>query len=244
MSIQDKNLNILGVVGARSGSKSIPGKNIKPLLGKPLIAWIIEAAKKSKYLTRLILSTDSEKYARLGKKLGIEVPFIRPKKYANDRADDISYLTHATSWLEKHEGWKPDIILRLPPTSPLCKTESIDACIKLLIDNPNASSSRTIVPAPKHPYKLWKIEAEELKPFIDKKLTGFSEPSNVARQLLPPAYAHVDVIAVRYDTLMRDHLLTGKRVRYHLIDKDEAIDIDTKTDLMLAEILLKKRQNG
>ena len=97
----EKNLNVLGVVGARSGSRGIAHKNIKPLLGKPLMAWIIEAAKRSKYLTRLILSTDSEKYAKIGKKLGIEVPFIRPKKYANDRADDIAYLTFAVDWLEK-----------------------------------------------------------------------------------------------------------------------------------------------
>src|SRR3989344_6065718 len=209
-------LIILGVVGARSGSKSIKNKNIKPLLGKPLMAWIIEAAKKSKYLTRLILSTDSKKYAKIGKKFGVEVPFLRPKRYATDNADDISYLSHAVWWLEKNEGYKPDIILRLPPTSPLCGTKTIDAVIELLIKDPKATSARSIKSAPKHPYKLWKIKGDELKPFIDKKLTGFAEPSNVARQLLPGAYAHVDVIAVRYNTLMKERLLTGKRIRYHL----------------------------
>ncbi|OGD85208.1 hypothetical protein A2696_02930 [Candidatus Curtissbacteria bacterium RIFCSPHIGHO2_01_FULL_41_13] len=243
-----KNLNVLGIVGARSGSKSIPHKNIKPLLGKPLMAWVIAAAKKSKYLTRLILSTDSEKYAKIGKKLGIEVPFIRPQKYAGDSADDISYLAHAVAWLEKNDGWKADIIVRLIPTTPLCKTESIDACIKLLIDDSKASSARTIAPAPKHPYKLWRIVGNELKPFIqrkamliDKKLTGFSEPSNMARQLLPPAYAHVDVIAVRYNTLMKDQLLTGKRIRYVMLEKNESIDIDTGIDFLLAELLLKRK---
>lgn len=236
-----KNLNILGIVGARSGSKSIVHKNIRSLLGKPLMAWIIEAAKKSKYLTRLILSTDSEKYAKIGKKLGVEVPFIRPKKYATDKADDIVYLTHAVWWLEKHEGWKADIVVRLIPTTPLAKTESIDACIKLLLDDPRATSARTIKPAPKHPYKLWQIEGDELKPFIPKKLTGLVEPSNAPRQSLPPAYAHVDVIAVRYETLIRDRLLTGKRVRYVLLDKDGSIDIDTEIDFIMAKILLTAR---
>lgn len=235
-----KDLKVLGVVGARSGSKSIPDKNIKPLLGKPLMAWVIEAAKRSKYLARLILSTDSEKYAEIGRKLGVEVPFIRPKKYANDKADDISYLTHAVKWLEINEGFKPDIIVRLVPTTPLVKAKSIDACIKLLIDDPKATSARTIKPASKHPYKLWKIKGDELVPYIPKKLTGFDEPSNVARQLLPAAYAHVDVIAVRYKTLINDRLLTGKRVRYHLLDT-ETVDIDTEEDFFLAEILLKKR---
>lgn len=234
----EKKLNILGVVGARSGSKSIPNKNIRPLLGKPLMAWVIEAGKNSRYLTRLILSTDSKKYAKIGRDLGIEVPFLRPKRYATDRADDISYLTHAVWWLEKNEGWRADIIVRLIPTTPLAKTESIDSCIKLLINDPKATSARTIKSASKHPYKLWKIEGDELKPFIPKKMTGLKEPSNTARQLLPPAYTHVDVIAVQYDTLMKDRLLTGKRVRYYLLEK-ESIDIDTNADFLLAEILLK-----
>lgn len=232
---------VLGVIGARSGSKSVPDKNIKQLLGKPLMAWIIEAGEKSKFINRLILSTDSKKYAKVGKKLGIEVPFLRPKKYAVDKADDISYLTHAVNWLEKNEGWKAEIIVRLIPTTPLAKPESIDACIKLLLDDLEATSARTIKTAPKHPYKLWRIEGDELKPFIPKKLTGLDEPSNVARQLLPPAFAHVDVIAVRYETLMREKLLTGKRIRYHIIDKQAAVDIDSETDFLLAEILLKNR---
>lgn len=237
-----KKLKVLGVVGARSGSKSIPDKNIKSLLGKPLMAWIIEAAKRSKYISRLIVSTDSKRYAAIARKYGVEVPFIRPKKYAQDFSDDIAYLTHAVWWLGKHEGWKADIIVRLIPTTPLAKVESINACIKLLIDDPTATSSRTIKPAPKHPYKLWKIEGDELKPFIPKELTGFSEPSNVSRHLLPPAYAHVDVVAVRYETLTRDRLLTGSRIRYHLID-DDSVDIDNEVDFLLAEILLRKRNS-
>lgn len=236
-----RELNVLGVVGARSGSKSILDKNIKPLLGKPLIAWIIETAKKSKYISRLIVSTDSLRYAEIAKKYGAEVPFIRPKKYADDKADDISYLTHAVWWLEKHEMWRPEIIVRLIPTTPLARIESIDACIKLLVEDSKATSSRTIKFAPKHPYKLWRIEGDELKPFIPKRITGFGEPSNMPRQALPPAYAHVDVIAVRYDTLMKNRLLTGSRARYHLLEKGNAIDIDTEDDFLLAELKLRRR---
>lgn len=238
-----KNINILGIVGARSGSKSIPDKNIRPLLGKPLMAWIIESAKKSNYISRLILSTDSEKYAEIGRRFGAKTPFLRPAELADDNASDIDYLTHAVKWLEENDNWKPDIILRLPPTSPLCKTESIDACIQLLLNDPEATSSRTIASAPKHPYKLWRIENDELKPFISREITGFDEPSNMPRQLFPPAYAHTDVIAVRYDTLMKDKLLTGKKTKYHLIKKDEAIDIDNENDFLLAEIMLKKNSD-
>lgn len=234
-------LNILGVVGARSGSKSIPNKNIRPLLGKPLMAWIIEAAKQSKCITRLILSTDSKEYAAIGRQYGAQTPFVRPTELANDSASDIDFLTHAVTWLEDNEHYKADIILRLPPTTPLCLPQSIDTCVELLLNDPEATSSRTITPAPKHPYKLWKTEGETLIPFIPKELTGFDEPSNMPRQAFVPAFAHVDVIAVRYDTLMRNHLLTGKKVRYHTLAKHNAIDIDTENDFLLAEILLKKR---
>jgi len=241
MTTPNHTINILGVVGARSGSKSIPDKNIRPLLGKPLMAWIIEAAKKSKYITRLILSTDSEKYAAIGREYGAETPFIRPPELADDQASDIDFLTHATAWLEKNEGWKADIILRLPPTTPLCKTETIDGCVKVLLDDPKATSCRSITKAPKHPYKLWKKENDTLVPFVPKELTGFDEPSNMPRQLFPAAYTHVDVIAVRYETLMKEKLLTGQRTRYYEIHKSDAVDIDDENDFLLAEILLQKR---
>lgn len=235
-------VKILGVVGARSGSKSIPHKNIRPLFGKPLMAWIIEAAKKSKYNMRLILSTDSLEYAKIGKKYGAEVSFLRPAELANDAASDIDYLSHAVDWLEKNEGWKADIILRLPPTSPLCKTESIDACIKLLLNDSETTSARTVAIAPKHPYKLWRIEGELLLPFLSKEITGLAEPSAHARQFYnAEAFAHIDVIAVRYDTLMKDRLLTGRRTRYHKIPKLDAVDIDSEIDFLVAESLLKKR---
>lgn len=238
---KQNNLNVLGIVGARSGSKSIPHKNIRPLLGKPLLAWIIEAAKNSKNVSRLILSTDSSEYAQIGRQYGAETPFMRPAELANDTASDIDYLTHAVQWMEEKENWKPDIILRLPPTTPLCTTESIDACVEILMNDPQTTSCRTITSAPKHPYKLWKIENDELKPFIPKEFTGFDEPSNMARQLFIPAFAHVDVIAVRRDVLMNNRLLTGKKVKFVKLPKHEAIDIDTENDFLLAEILLKKR---
>ncbi|MDP3772198.1 MAG: acylneuraminate cytidylyltransferase family protein [bacterium] len=237
-------LNILGVVGARAGSKSIPDKNIRPLLGRPLMAWIIDAAKHSRHITRLILSTDSPRYAEIGRTCGAETPFLRPAECASDTASDIDYLSHAVAWLEKNEGWKADIILRLPPTSPLCTTKSIDACIEYLLNDPETTASRTITAASKHPYKLWRVEGETLHPFMPREMTGHAEPSNMPRQsYTPTAYTHVDAIAVRYDTLMRDHLLTGPKVRYHLIDKSETIDIDTETDFLVAELLLKKRFN-
>src|SRR3989344_3087207 len=233
--------NVLAVVGARSGSKSIPHKNIKPLLDKPLMAWIIEAAKNSKFVSRVILSTDSAEYAEVGKKYGAEVPFSRPKHLAEDSVPDFDYLYHAAMWLKENEGWQADIILRLPPNTPLCKPESIDACVKLLIDNPDADSSRAITAASKHPYKLWRKNGKYLEPFLSETYTGFKDAHNLPRQSFPPAYSHVDVIALRWDTLINQKAMAGDKILYHEIPKLDAIDIDTEIDFIVAEELLKKR---
>ncbi|MBI4114611.1 MAG: acylneuraminate cytidylyltransferase family protein [Candidatus Niyogibacteria bacterium] len=232
---------VLGIVGARSGSKSIPHKNIRDLAGKPLMAWIIEAAKKSKYVTRLILSTDSAEYAEIGKKYGAEVPFIRPSHLAEDSVPDFDFLHYAAVWMKENENFQADIILRLPPTTPLCTPEHIDACIQLLIDDPSADSSRTITKVSKHPYKLWRIHGDYIEPFLSEEYTGMKDAHNMPRQSFPEAFQHVDVIALRWKTLVENKEMAGKRIRYHIIPKEEAIDIDTATDFMLAEELLKKR---
>lgn len=236
-----KPLNVLGVIGARSGSKTIPDKNIKPLLGKPLLGWIVEAAKASSLVNRVIISTDSPHYAAIAKGYGAEAPFLRPKELSEDHVPDFDYLHHAAVWLAENEGWKADIILRLPPTTPLCKTEHIDACVRLLLDDPKADSSRTVTAASKHPYKLWRENNGYLEPFLSKEFTGFKDAHNMPRQAFPGAFQHVDVIALRWNTLVENKSMAGDLVRYHIIPKADAIDIDSEIDFMVAEALLKKR---
>lgn len=234
-------LKVLGVVGARSGSRSIPHKNIQLLCGKPLMAWIIEAAKASKYVSRLILSTDSQEYAEVGKKYGAEIPFLRPTELAKDSVPDFDFLYHAATWMRDNAGFQADIILRLPPTTPLCKPESIDACIELLINNPEANSSRTVTIASKHPYKLWRTEGKYLKPFLSEEYTGLKDAHNLPRQSFPAAFSHVDVIALRWDTLVNKKAMAGDKILFHEIPRSDAIDIDTEIDFMVAEATLKKR---
>lgn len=234
---------VLGVIGARSGSKAMPDKNIKPLLGKPLLAWITETAAASKLIDKLIISTDSAEYAEIAKQHGAAAPFLRPAKISGDKALDIEYLTHAVNWFEEHENWKPDIILRLPATSPLCKTEFIDKCIELLMNDPEATSSRTVIDAPKHPYKLWRNDNGVLKPFMPEEITG-KDIANQPRQSFPEALAHTDVIAVRYDSLINKKSLSGHKILFHKIAKVDSVDIDDEKDFLLAEILLKRRLEG
>lgn len=203
------------------------------------MAWIIGAAKKSRYVNRLILSTDSPEYAEIGKKYGAEVLFLRPAELAQDSVPDFDYLYHAATWLKDNEGWQADIILRLPPTTPLCTAEHIDGCVEVLLNDPLADSSRTIVKASKHPYKLWRRNGDYIEPFLSEEFTGLKDAHNLPRQSFPEAYQHVDAIALRWKTLVEDKSMAGKKVRYHLIPKNEAIDIDTETDFLLAEILLR-----
>lgn len=233
--------NVLGIIGARSGSKSVPHKNIRPLLGKPLFAWMAEAAKQSRYVTRLIMSTDSEEYARIARGHGVETPFMRPAELSGDKVPDWDYLHHSAVWLAEQEGWKADIILRLPATSPLCLPEHIDACVELLLNDPLADSSRTVVSAGKHPYKLWRAGGEYLQPFLSEAFTGHKDAHNMPRQSFPEAYSHVDVIALRWKTLVEDRAMAGDKIRFYKIAKENAMDIDTETDFLLAELLLKKR---
>lgn len=232
---------VLGVIGARAGSRMIPHKNIRPLVGKPLFLWIADAAKSSPRVTRLMMSTDSPEYADIAKQHGIEVPFLRPQEFATDATPDFDYLYHAATWLKEHEDWQADIILRLPPTTPLCRTSHIDACVDLLTADPSATSSRTVTAASKHPYKLWRTDGEYLAPFLSEEFTGMKDAHNMPRQSFPPAFQHVDVIALRWTTLVDQKSMAGSRVRYHVIPKEDAIDIDTENDFSLAEIILKKR---
>ncbi len=235
-------MKVLGVIGARAGSKGIPNKNIKPLLGKPLFVWIAEAAKKSKYVTRLVMSTDSEEYAQLARESGIEVPFIRPQELATDSVPDFDYLYHTAVWLKEHENWQADIILRLPPTTPLCRPENIDAVVELLVNDPKADSSRVVTSVSKHPYKLWRENGDYIEPFLDEKYTGLKDAHNMPRQAFPKAYQHVDAIALRWKTLVDQKSMAGEKVRFHVIPKADAIDIDTELDFFVAEEMLRRRQ--
>ena len=222
----------------------MPRKNIKPLLGKPLIAWTIEETKKSKLLTRFIVSTDDDEIAAAARAAGADVPFLRPKELAGDFTTDVEYLQHAVNWLKENEGYFPDIILRLPPTSPLRRAEHIDQGIQTLIKGGDSFDSvRPIVESPKHPYKMWEIEGEFLKPFIDEKIAGMKEPWNMPRQKLPKIYVHTGAMDVFWTkTLIEQKSTSGRRVGYFFMEPEDSINIDSELDFLAAETILLKRR--
>ncbi|MBI2055004.1 MAG: acylneuraminate cytidylyltransferase family protein [Candidatus Sungbacteria bacterium] len=238
-------MEILAVIPARGGSKGIPRKNIKLLCGKPLIAWTIEEAKKSKHLTRVIVSTDDEEIAEVAKRYGAEVPFMRPPEISGDLATDVEFLTHALDFLKEKENYEPEIILRLPPTSPLRTAAHIDEGIEVLLKNPEADASRPMTEAPKHPYKMWRVSAEDerfVEPFLPKSFTQIDEPYNLPRQALPKAHIHTGAMDVmRLRTVREMKSTSGKKLAYFFMKPEDSINIDTPVDFELAEILLKKR---
>ena len=238
-----RGLNILAIIPARGGSKSVPRKNIKELAGKPLIAWTIDEAKKSKYLTRTIVSTDDEEIAKVALKYGAEVPFLRPEEISGDRAKDIEFLLHAVNFLKKKENYIPDIVVLLRVTAPLKTVKNIDEGIELLIKTPEADATRPIVEAPKHPYKMWKISEDKkwIEPFLPKSFTGMDEPYNGPRQALPQVYCHTGAMDImRLKTITELKSTSGKKLAYFFMKPEESINIDTSMDFKMAEVLMEE----
>lgn len=204
--------SILAVIPARRGSKRVPGKNIKPLAGKPLIAWTIEEAKKSKYLDRIIVSTDDEAIATVARQCGAEVPFVRPSEIAGDEVRDFPVFKHALLWLAEHENFHPPIVVQLRPTSPLRTVEHIDLTIEALVARPDADSARTVTEPEQSPYKMYSIGGDGLlQPLM--RLPGETEAFNMPSQKLPKTYKHVGYVdAMWAKTILEKNSLSGERI--------------------------------
>jgi len=146
--------HILALIPARGGSKGIPRKNIKDFAGYPLIAWSIAAGLQAHTVNRVIVSTDDEEIASVARQYGAEAPFLRPPELAQDRTTDLPVFEHALKWLEDIEGYKPDMVIQLRPTSPIRPKDCVDGAVKILIENPDADCVRGVVTAGQNPYKM------------------------------------------------------------------------------------------
>lgn len=220
---------ILGIIPARSGSKGIPGKNIRLLDGKPLIYYAAEAAHKSGLVDHLILTTDSEEIAEAGRNLGIEVPFLRPKELAQDETPMIPVLEHAVGFIEA-QGWQPDIILLLQPTAPLRQADHIQKAVRLLVDT-KCDSVVSVVEVPRHyvPDFVLKIEDGKLRPFLDAPLV-------TRRQDARPAYSRDGTIyAFWRDLFFAKQSIYGDDCRPLIIPDTQSCNLDTMEDWHMAE---------
>lgn len=231
---------VLAIIPARGGSRSIPRKNIRLLNGIPLIAYSIEAGLQAKLVSRVIVTTDDQEVAEVARRFGADVPFIRPKRLAQDTTPDFPVFQHCLNWLEKHEGYKPNMVVQLRPTSPLRPHGSVDKAINLLRGNKNADSVRSIVLSGQNPYKMWRVDQKGyMNPLL--KAPGIAEPYNAPRQKLPSTYwqtGHVDAIHTK--TILAKRSMSGGQILPLIIDPLYVIDIDTERDWNRAEWLMKQ----
>lgn len=232
-----KKPEVLAIIPARGGSKSIPRKNAQLFAGHPLLAFSVAAGLRAKSVSRVIISTDDEAMAEMARQLGAEAPFLRPSQLAQDDTLDLPVFQHALAWLAKEEGYKPDIVVQLRPTSPLRPPDLVDRAVKTLRDHPKADSARGVVPAGQNPYKMWSIGSSgAMQPLL--KVKGVGEPYNAPRQKLPASYwqtGHVD--AIRTTTILKKDSMSGEVIWPVVIDARYTVDIDTPNDWRRAEWL-------
>lgn len=232
--------DVLALIPARGGSKSVPRKNIIPLFGKPMIAWAIEHALAATHVTRVIVTTDDEEIAAIARAYGAEVPFIRPSELAQDWSLDIEFHRHAIEWLRDNEGYTPDMVINLRPTPPSRQPAVIDKAIEVFAAHPDVDSLRSVHLAEQSPFKMWTIEENGLmRPAAS--LPGIREPYNQPRQKLPLVYwqdGYIDITRPR--VILEQNSTTGRAILPFIIEKPAA-DVDYPDEIGKAEAQLRQQ---
>jgi N-acylneuraminate cytidylyltransferase len=220
--------DVLTLIPARGGSKSIPDKNIRMFRGYPLIAYTIATAGMSRRAGRVIVTTDSHKIADIAKEYGAEVPFLRPAEYARDDSPDIDFVRHAISWMYENEGKIPEYIVHLRPTAPIRDPRVVDEAIAVIAKDAGATSLRSGSLCAHPPYKWFKPDANGYwTPLFDGLK---NDDANIPRQGFPKVYipnGYADVLKTEF--ILRSGLLHGERMIG--FETPEIPDIDTEEDL-------------
>ncbi len=226
---------ILAIIPARGGSKGVPRKNVRMAAGKPLIAWSIVEAQKSKYIDRLILSSEDEEIISVARQWKCDVPFLRPAELATDDVSGIEPVLHAIGSLQE----KYDYVVLLQPTSPLRIAEDIDGCIQkcVLKDSP---ACVTVTEPEKSPYWMFYMnDSERIVPLIEQ------ENIVLLRQNLKNLYVlNGSVYVAKIDWFVRNKKFITDETTAYVMPKDRSIDIDTELDFTFCEFLLKKDRTG
>ncbi|MBF0323929.1 MAG: acylneuraminate cytidylyltransferase family protein [Alphaproteobacteria bacterium] len=226
----------LGIIQARGGSKRLPRKNVKPLLGVPLIGYIVKAALASK-LTKVIVSTDDEEIAALARAFGAEVPFMRPAELAADYASDEDILFHALDWMKEHRGEDYDILVKLHPTTPFVLPESIDSCLDTVMTT-DAACCFTARPAADPPQWIFGLDANRhAHTLLGDQLAGDKAHSQLLDKYYFPTGA---AYAIRVDAMRQQNCVFAEPVRLVEMDVLRSVDIDDDLDFALAEIVGRK----
>ena len=225
--------DVVAIIPARSGSKTLSHKNIKLLSGHPLIAYSIAAAHLSKRIGRIIVSTNSEHYADIARKYGAEVPFIRPAELSGDKSGDKEFLAHAIEWMAENEAYRPEYWVHLRPTTPLREPQIIDEAIELFSKSKRSTSLRSAHPAPESPMKWFVKAGTNFKGIID------TDVSNLPKETLQQVYipnGYVDIlkksVVMGADTIHGESMLSFVSPVVNEVDSIEEfqyIDYQLKT---------------
>jgi len=239
-------MKVPAIIIARGGSQRVPNKNIRLLAGRPLLAYSIEAARGSRYVDRVVVSTDSDAIAEVALKEGAEAPFRRPAEISQGHSTELQAMEHALGWFRDQESYEPDFVALLRPTSPFRTSATIDRAIELLVNDPSAHSVRTVRLCSEHPHKMWVMDGggrriRSLIP-VEQKLP---EAHTLSYQLLPTVYiqnASMDVF--RASNVWRLRSTTGTEIIPLIMDELESVDINTEIDFLLAETLMAQPEKS
>lgn len=234
-------VEVLALIPARGGSKSVPRKNLLEIAGKPLIAYSIGHALQCSLVTRTIVSTDDSEIAEVARSFGAEVPFLRPAEFATDAATDLQVFRHALEWLGERR-YRPDLVVHLRPTGPVRDVGLIEHAISLMAKREEADSLRAVGIAEQTPYKMWRIEGSYLRPALD--LPGFPEAHSMPRQRLPAVYwqnGYVDIVRPR--TVLELDSMVGKVVVPFVIE-GKIHELDYPDQIPALEQAVERWQRG
>lgn len=231
---------ICAVIPARSGSKTVKDKNIRLLDDKPMIAYSILDARSSKYIDKIIVSTDSSRYADIAREWGAVTPFLRPDDISGDQSLDIEVFRHLLRWMKESTYDYPELLVHLRPTHPIRNVEDIDRMISIMLEHPEIEAIRSVVPAQEVPYKMWIFNDDDkwMRPLVT---CDIPEAYNAPRQILPQVYiqnACIDVI--RTSTILNKNSMTGEKIAGYKMDY--SFDIDTEEDFLVAEHYITMRE--
>jgi N-acylneuraminate cytidylyltransferase len=229
---------MIAIIPARSGSKGVPGKNIKLLGGIPLFAFSIIAAKMMPSVSRVIVSTDSDEYAHIAKEYGAEVPFLRPNEISGDKSTDFDLFLHALNWFKENENKIPEYLLHLRPTTPLRNPQIMEEAVKLFFENKNlASSLRSGHSAPESPYKWFLKDDNNYFKGLRDDLTP--DKVNLPRQSFPSVYipdGYIDIL--KSSVILNSGTLHGDKML--VFESPFCVEVDTNDDFEYLEFQIQK----
>lgn len=228
-------MKVLAIVPARGGSKGLPGKNIREMCGKPLIAWSIEKAKKSRYLDTVLVSTDCQDIAAVAQRFGAHVPFIRPAELASDTASTYDVIRHALAHAREVENTEYDLIVLLEPTSPLREDDDIDRMLESLVARSDAFDAIISVgEVTEHPSIMKRLDGERMTPFCPE-LPQTTRRQDNAAAFFPFGVAYI----AKTGALLAENTFYTQRCTYFEIKRYQNFEIDDIYNFLCTEAVMK-----